>query len=310
MQVEDDAADAGVAQPAQDARRPAASPATGSAALARTRRQRLQPGGQAGGQHQRRPPPGRSFAGAAHLRAGATVQAGEHHVVSVEAVRVAMLQEQEAVRVDDEVRRRAAERARRRRGSRLRRLRSRRTCRPASRRSRSRRRRRRIPRGTSRSGTRRAGRAPRGSCSSTAPSATTSRAPRGSSSRPGMHRALEGQQALAALASARAASIAGAAAARRRCRAGSLPAGGGRAGAWRRARGSRACLVGTVEAKLDLALERPWPSGPPCLFLADGDERLLAAAQHQQERGAARRHLAERAAGFLRRAHRLAVDAQ
>ena len=38
------------------------------------------------------------------------------------------------------------------------------------------------------------------------------------------------------------------------------------------------------------------------LFFADGEELLLTAAQHQQERGAARRHLGERAAGFLRRA--------
>ena len=80
--------------------------------------------------------------------------AGEHHVVSRQAVRVAMLQEEEAVRVGDVVGRRAAERARRRRESRPRRPRSRRTCRPAFRRPRSRRRRPRTPRGTSRSGTR------------------------------------------------------------------------------------------------------------------------------------------------------------
>ena len=61
----------------------------------------------------------------------------------------------------------------------------------------------------------------------------------------------------------------------------------------------RARLVGTVETKLDLAFER---HGPGRLFLADGDELLLAVAQHQQERGAARRHLAELAGGFLRRA--------
>ena len=99
----------------------------------------------------------------------------------------------------------------------------------------------------------------------------------------GNRRALEGQQALAAF---------GAHAQRRSLAAQLLVVGVEQAifleaaaeqGSGAERENLRACLFGTVEAKLDLALERQ-----AALFLADGEELFLAAAHDEQERRAAR----------------------
>ena len=124
-----------------------------------------------------------------------------------------------------------------------------------------------------------------------------------------MRRALEGQQALAALR---------AHAERRSLAPQQLvfgveqrvflqPAAVQRRGAERE--NLRACLVGTVEAKLDLALERPIALTVPyslrtvknCSWPPRSTSRNAVPPDGTWR---------QRAAGFLRRAHRLAVDAQ
>ena len=102
MQVQDDAPDAGVAQPVQDARRRAACPRPA------TRPWRERSRVAAGEWPGRRSAPAPASSAARHRGAAhSPARTGEHHVVSREAVRVAMLQEEEAVRVGDVVRRRA-----------------------------------------------------------------------------------------------------------------------------------------------------------------------------------------------------------
>src|SRR5688572_27743288 len=81
------------------------------------------------------------------------------------------------------------------------------------------------------------------------------------------------------------------------------------------------CLIGTSEAKFDLTLE--WHRGQrkgaregafsgrsPSLFFSNGEELLLAASQHQDEGGAARRHRTQGTTGFLGGSYRLAIDAR
>ena len=164
---------------------------------------------------------------AARERSDAAIRLVEHHVACRSGRARRVLQEQRAVRVDDVVGRRAAERLRPSPRCPLRCLRSRRTRRPASRRSRRSRPRARTPRGTSRSGTTRAGRARSSTRSSDLAVADDRLELLAHLHDAGLHRPLERQPALAALDADAQRRTAAAAAARRRCRAARPPAAAG-----------------------------------------------------------------------------------